>query len=148
MHMLWTSVFFNFEFGSTFHACTLLITAVTGFKVRNKYSIKNNLAQKVFAAIEETNFCGKVFFGKGRSVKMCIYDSSMNEVLIIKRPATCQICCLPVRLQVSEFFHRFWKKNKKIRGIKKKGTEYHTERKRNLMCTGVKRWIGHSILVH
>lgn len=77
-----------------------LFLAVTGLKFRNKYSVKNNLNQKVLVATEETNLCSKVIFGKKRDFIMRIYDTSMNEVLILKRAASCCICCIPSTLQV------------------------------------------------
>lgn len=62
--------------------------------------VKNNVGEKIYTAIEEKNVCSKIMFGKGRPFTIRVYDSSDNDVFILKRPVSCSLCCIPIRLQV------------------------------------------------
>nr|XP_004663655.2 phospholipid scramblase 2-like [Jaculus jaculus] len=81
---------------------TELLEAVTGFESANKYKIENSHGQKVYYAVEYTNFCTRNCCGAYRPFTMRIFDNVGQEVITLKRPLRCSSCCFPCCLQKIE----------------------------------------------
>ncbi|XP_008846771.1 phospholipid scramblase 1-like [Nannospalax galili] len=79
-----------------------LVEAVTGFETSNQYKIRNKFGQKVYYAIEDSNFCIRHCCGHCRSFSMKILDNTGQEVITLKRPLRCSSCCSPCCLQKIE----------------------------------------------
>ncbi|KAK7808736.1 hypothetical protein U0070_024542, partial [Myodes glareolus] len=72
------------------------------FETANKYKIQNQLGQKVYYAVEESNFCTRNCCGNCRSFSMRILDNSGREVINLNRPLRCRSCFCPCCLQKIE----------------------------------------------
>lgn len=81
-----------------------LLEAFIGFETNNKYTIKNNLGQKVYFAVEENDCCNRNCCGSSRSFDMRILDHAKNEVVHFRRDLACDSCWFPCCLQVLEVF--------------------------------------------
>ena len=75
------------------------ITAFTGFETANKYSVKNSMGQKVYAAAEVSDCCTRQCCGPLRAFDMKIVDNLGQEVIHLNRPLACTACCFPCCLQ-------------------------------------------------
>lgn len=76
-----------------------LLEAFIGFETNNKYTIKNNLGQKVFWAIEDNDCCTRNCCGPARPFEMQITDAHHQEVIHLSRDLRCDSCCCPCCLQ-------------------------------------------------
>ncbi|KAG1670556.1 Phospholipid scramblase 2 [Nymphon striatum] len=79
-----------------------LVEALTGFETANKYTIKNSLGQKVFYAVEDTDWCTRNCCGPARPFDMKILDNIGKEVIHLYRPYRCSSCWFPCCLQKLE----------------------------------------------
>ncbi|XP_075821117.1 phospholipid scramblase 2 [Microtus pennsylvanicus] len=78
------------------------VEAILGFETANKYKIQNQLGQKVYYAVEESNFFTRNCCGDSRSFSMRILDNSGHEVILLNRPLRCSSCFCPCCLQKIE----------------------------------------------
>ncbi|XP_027625241.1 phospholipid scramblase 1 isoform X2 [Tupaia chinensis] len=76
-----------------------LLEVLTGFETNNKYEIKNSLGQRVYFAVEDTDFCTRNCCGASRPFTLRILDNSGQEVITMERPLRCSSCCFPCCLQ-------------------------------------------------
>ncbi|KAH9392266.1 hypothetical protein TYRP_005339 [Tyrophagus putrescentiae] len=81
-----------------------MLEAFTGWETNNKYAIKNTLAQNVYFAVEENNFCTRNCCGSARPFDMKILDNFRNEIIHIRRPLRCNSCWCPCYNQKMEVF--------------------------------------------
>ncbi|XP_067118476.1 phospholipid scramblase 1-like [Centruroides vittatus] len=79
-----------------------LLEALTGFETANKYSIKNELGQIVYYAVEETDCLTRNLCGPIRPFEMKLLNSSANEIISLSRPLRCMTCWCPCFLQELE----------------------------------------------
>lgn len=79
-----------------------LLEAFIGFETNNKYTIKNNMGQKVFWAVEDNDCCTRNCCGPARPFELQITDAHHQEVIHLSRPLRCDSCCCPCCLQVLE----------------------------------------------
>ncbi|KAF2881506.1 hypothetical protein ILUMI_24663 [Ignelater luminosus] len=84
------------------HQKVELLEAITGFETENKYSIKNNLGQKVYYAGEDSDCCSRNCCGPIRPFEMRIFDNFGNHVIHLNRPLACDTCWFPCCLQTIE----------------------------------------------
>lgn len=81
------------------HQKVELLEAFTGFETANKYSVKNSMGQKVYAAAEVSDCCTRQCCGPLRAFDMKIVDNLGQEVIHLNRPLACTACCFPCCLQ-------------------------------------------------
>ncbi|XP_045395376.1 phospholipid scramblase 1-like isoform X2 [Lemur catta] len=79
-----------------------LLEVLTGFETNNKYEIKNSLGQRVYFAVEDTDFCTRNCCGPSRPFTLRIIDNMGKEVITLTRPLRCSSCCFPCCLQELE----------------------------------------------
>ncbi|KAL2804493.1 phospholipid scramblase 1 isoform 2, partial [Daubentonia madagascariensis] len=79
-----------------------LLEVLTGFETNNKYEIKNSLGQRVYFAVEDTDFCTRNCCGPSRPFTLRILDNMGKEVITLERPLRCSSCCCPCCLQEIE----------------------------------------------
>uniref|UniRef100_A0A8C8YSM3 Phospholipid scramblase n=1 Tax=Prolemur simus TaxID=1328070 RepID=A0A8C8YSM3_PROSS len=79
-----------------------LLEVLTGFETNNKYEIKNTLGQRVYFAVEDTDFCTRNCCGPSRPFTLRIIDNMGKEVITLTRPLRCSSCCFPCCLQELE----------------------------------------------
>ncbi|CAG9855392.1 unnamed protein product [Phyllotreta striolata] len=79
-----------------------VLEALTGFETQNKFTVKNNLGQKVFYAVEDSDCLTRNCCGPLRPFDMKILDNYKNEVMHLHRPLACDSCCFPCCLQSME----------------------------------------------
>ncbi|XP_068626328.1 phospholipid scramblase 2 isoform X1 [Battus philenor] len=84
------------------HQKVELLEAFTGFETNNKYTVKNNVGQKVYYAVEDNDCCTRNCCGPMRPFEMKIMDNFQNEVIHLHRPLACDSCCCPCWLQSME----------------------------------------------
>ncbi|KAM7132147.1 phospholipid scramblase 1-like isoform 1-T5 [Molossus nigricans] len=84
------------------HQQVELLEVLTGFETNNKYEIKNSLGQRVYFAVEDTDFCTRNCCGADRPFTMRILDLMGREVMTLERPLRCTSCCCPCCLQEIE----------------------------------------------
>uniref|UniRef100_T1JZ57 Phospholipid scramblase n=1 Tax=Tetranychus urticae TaxID=32264 RepID=T1JZ57_TETUR len=65
----------------------------------NKYLIKNDLAQKVYTAVEKYDKCCMICCNTTRPFDIKVFDFQEREVLNFNRPLGCQSCWCPCCLQ-------------------------------------------------
>lgn len=73
---------------------------MSGTGASNKYTVKNSMGEKVFYAIEKSDFCERYYCGANRSFLMNIFDHNSQEVIHLNRPLACNSCLFPCCLQV------------------------------------------------
>ncbi|NP_001410589.1 phospholipid scramblase 1-like isoform X1 [Rattus norvegicus] len=78
------------------------VEAILGFETANQYKIKDKLGQKVYYAIEDSNFLTRNCCGDNRPFSMRIIDNSGHEVITLQRPLRCDSCFCPCCLQKME----------------------------------------------
>ncbi|XP_055493317.1 phospholipid scramblase 1-like isoform X2 [Leucoraja erinacea] len=79
------------------------IEALTGFETKNKYELKNSMGQRVYFAVEESEFCNRLCCGANRAFSIKIMDNLNQTVLNLVRPLGCHSCwcpCLHHRMEV------------------------------------------------
>lgn len=79
------------------------IEALTGFETKNKYELKNSMGQRVYFAVEESEFCNRLCCGANRAFSIKIMDNLNQTVLHLVRPLGCHSCwcpCLHHRMEV------------------------------------------------
>lgn len=81
-----------------------LLEAFVGFETNNKYTIKNNMGQHVYYAVEENDLCTRNCLGASRPFEISIMDNQRSEVMRIYRPFRCSSCCCPCFLQEIEIY--------------------------------------------
>ncbi|XP_030373187.1 phospholipid scramblase 1-like [Scaptodrosophila lebanonensis] len=79
-----------------------MFEVITGFETNNKYTIKNDIGQSVYTALEESDACMRRFCGSSRAFEMKIVNSYEKEVIHLSRPLACQNWCCPCCLQTLE----------------------------------------------
>ncbi|CAH1982615.1 unnamed protein product [Acanthoscelides obtectus] len=84
------------------HQKVEMLEALTGFETKNKFTVKNNLGQKVYYAAESNDWLTRNCCGHLRPFDMKIYDNYKNEVIHLHRPLACDSCCFPCCLQSME----------------------------------------------
>lgn len=65
------------------HQKVQLLEGFVGYESNNKYTVKNNIGQKMFYAVEDNDCCSRTFCGNRRPFDMKIMNSSRNEVRLI-----------------------------------------------------------------
>ncbi|GFS84554.1 phospholipid scramblase 1 [Nephila pilipes] len=78
------------------------LEASLSFETKNKYTIKNNLGQKVYTAKEDTGCCTRNCCGSARPFDIIIKDNAFFEIMHLKRDLRCSSCCCPCCLQLLE----------------------------------------------
>uniref|UniRef100_A0A8C9DG40 Phospholipid scramblase n=1 Tax=Prolemur simus TaxID=1328070 RepID=A0A8C9DG40_PROSS len=81
---------------------SFIFLVLTGFETNNKYEIKNTLGQRVYFAVEDTDFCTRNCCGPSRPFTLRIIDNMGKEVITLTRPLRCSSCCFPCCLQELE----------------------------------------------
>ncbi|KAL1122406.1 hypothetical protein AAG570_003810 [Ranatra chinensis] len=81
-----------------------LLEALIGFETKNKFTVKNNLGQKVFYAAEQSSCLTRCCCGPIRPFGMKILDNYKNEVIHLERPLACSSCWFPCCLQSMEVY--------------------------------------------
>ncbi|XP_050348171.1 phospholipid scramblase 1 isoform X2 [Nymphalis io] len=81
------------------HQKVELLEAFVGFETNNKYTIKNNLGQKVYHAVEDNDCCTRNCCGPLRPFHLKIMDNMSNEVIHLHRPLACDTCLCPLFMQ-------------------------------------------------
>nr|XP_035967702.1 phospholipid scramblase 1 isoform X7 [Halichoerus grypus] len=76
-----------------------LLEVLTGFETNNRYEIKNSFGQRIYFAVEDTDFCTRNCCGASRPFTMRILDNMGQEVITLERPLKCDSCCFPCCLQ-------------------------------------------------
>ncbi|XP_062379982.1 phospholipid scramblase 1-like [Sardina pilchardus] len=79
-----------------------LVEAILGWETNNKYLVKNIMGQQVFFVAEENDCCNRQCCGPSRSFVLHIQDNNGLEVITLKRPLKCSLCCFPCCLQELE----------------------------------------------
>lgn len=69
------------------------------YEANNTYSIRNSGGQKIYNAIENTNFCTRNYCGSIRPFHIQIFDQTKQEVLHMYRSLACMSCWFPCCLQ-------------------------------------------------
>lgn len=83
------------------HQKVELLEVFTGFETNNKYSIMNNLGQKVYWAAEDTDCCARYFCGANRMFDLKIMDFQKNVIMEMYRPLICCCPCLGQTMEIS-----------------------------------------------
>ncbi|KAM6161004.1 phospholipid scramblase 2-like [Erethizon dorsatum] len=84
------------------HQQTELLEVLTGFETNNKYEIKNSFGQRIYFAVEDTDFCTRNCCGPARPFTLRVLDNLAREVVTVERPLRCSSCCFPCCLQEIE----------------------------------------------
>ncbi|XP_042215452.1 phospholipid scramblase 1-like isoform X2 [Homarus americanus] len=84
------------------HQLIEVFELLTGWEMRNKYVLKNNMGQQFLFAKEQSTFCSRWCCGNIRAFQMGINDNNEQEVLRLDRPLNCAGCCTPCCLQELE----------------------------------------------
>lgn len=80
-----------------------LLEAFIGWETPNKYSIKDQSGNKIFAAVEDSDMCGRQLCGKYRSFTIRLRNTGNQDVLLFERDIDCSCCfglCCPDTLKV------------------------------------------------
>ena len=80
------------------------LEVVVGWESENKFTIKNNLGQKVYVAAEISDSCSRQMCGSSREFDIEIRDADGKEVIHLFRPLNCLGCCFPSCLQTISVF--------------------------------------------
>lgn len=75
---------------------------LVGFETDNKYSVKSEVGNDLFLAVEESGCCARNCCGPYRSFHLKILDMDKNEIIRLSRPLRCTHCCFPCCLQSIE----------------------------------------------
>jgi len=94
-----------------------MLELISGLETNNKYEVKNSMGQDVYKAKEKSNFCARQCCGPLRAFDLEITDNNGREVIHLKRPLNCGLCCFPCCLQEmkvtspvsGELLARLWK---------------------------------------
>ncbi|XP_059820663.1 phospholipid scramblase 2-like isoform X1 [Hypanus sabinus] len=84
------------------HQVTELIEALVGYETKNKYEVKNGLGQRVYYAVEDSEFCNRICCGSNRAFIIKILDNLGRTVMHLVRPLGCGSCCCPCCLHQME----------------------------------------------
>lgn len=84
------------------HQKVEIAEAILGWETNNKYLVKNVMGQQVFYVAEENDCCNRQCCGPMRSFVLHIQDNQGLEVITLKRPLKCSLCCFPCCLQKLE----------------------------------------------
>ncbi|XP_041055152.1 phospholipid scramblase 1-like isoform X5 [Carcharodon carcharias] len=76
--------------------------ALTGFETKNKYELKNSLGQRVYYAVEDSEFCNRICCGSNRAFVIKILDNIGHTIMHLMRPLGCGSCCCPCCLHQME----------------------------------------------
>ncbi|XP_062836450.1 phospholipid scramblase 1-like [Anolis carolinensis] len=79
-----------------------IVEIITGLETCNRYEIKNNTDQRLYYALEENNFCTLFWCGAARPFTIRILNNLGHEIIQLKRPLRCSMCCYPCCLQKLE----------------------------------------------
>ncbi|XP_047450978.1 phospholipid scramblase 1-like [Mugil cephalus] len=79
-----------------------LAEMIIGWETNNAYTVKNNMGQQVFTAVEENDIFTMQACGPARPFTIHLYDNMRREVLTLIRPLKCSSCCFPCCLQELE----------------------------------------------
>ncbi|GCB72490.1 hypothetical protein scyTo_0002019 [Scyliorhinus torazame] len=77
------------------HQIVELVEALTGFETKNKYELKNSLGQRVYYAVEDSEFCNRLCCGSNRAFVIKILDNVGHIIMHLVRPLGCGSCCCP-----------------------------------------------------
>ncbi|XP_063698104.1 protein spaetzle 5-like [Culicoides brevitarsis] len=70
------------------------LEAISGYETQNKYAIFHPSGQQLFFAAEDSDWCMRMCYGKGRPFEMSIIDVQHHqEVIHISRPFRCGLFC-------------------------------------------------------
>ncbi|XP_078401943.1 phospholipid scramblase 2-like [Cetorhinus maximus] len=84
------------------HQVVELVEALTGFETKNKYELKNSLGQRVYYAVEDSEFCNRICCGSNRAFVIKILDNIGHTIMHLVRPLGCGSCCCPCCLHQME----------------------------------------------
>uniref|UniRef100_A0A4W3H987 Phospholipid scramblase n=1 Tax=Callorhinchus milii TaxID=7868 RepID=A0A4W3H987_CALMI len=73
-----------------------------GFETQNKYEVKNSLGQRIYFAVEESDFCNRMCCGANRAFTIKILDNVGQPIIQFTRPLACGFCCCPCCLNTME----------------------------------------------
>ncbi|XP_042190584.1 phospholipid scramblase 1 isoform X2 [Callorhinchus milii] len=75
---------------------------LVGFETQNKYEVKNSLGQRIYFAVEESDFCNRMCCGANRAFTIKILDNVGQPIIQFTRPLACGFCCCPCCLNTME----------------------------------------------
>ncbi|XP_069746845.1 phospholipid scramblase 2-like [Narcine bancroftii] len=84
------------------HQVIELVEALVGYETKNKYELKNSLGQRVYYAVEDSEFCNRMCCGSNRAFTIKILDNIGQTVIHLVRPLGCGSCCCPCCLHQME----------------------------------------------
>ncbi|RZC36217.1 Scramblase domain containing protein [Asbolus verrucosus] len=72
---------------------------IGGCKTRNTFTVRNNLGEKIYSVIEDSDFWKRNRHRRDRPLDMNIFDNYGKEAIRLHRPFRCDSCCFPCCLQ-------------------------------------------------
>ncbi|XP_051729856.1 phospholipid scramblase 2-like isoform X2 [Ctenopharyngodon idella] len=63
-----------------------------GIKSNNRYTVKNDIGNKIFTILEDNDCCNRTCWAGARSFIMSVFNNSNQEIIRLVRPFVCTCC--------------------------------------------------------